>query len=131
MTYLLDTDWLIDYLDGDPAAQALVTPLLADGIAISMVSYMEIYEGIDRSATPHEDERVFRAFLEGVEILPFNRTVARRAARIRAQLRPQHPSILRRRALDVLITATALVYDLTLVTRNTDDDRVIPALKLY
>jgi predicted nucleic acid-binding protein len=131
MTFLLDTDWLIDYLSGDAAAQTLITTLLSDAITLNMVTYVEIYEGIERSPTPRTDERAFRAFLSGVEVLPFNRTVARQAARIRAQLRPQYPSIVRRRALDVLIAATAIVYDLTLVSRNRDDYRVIPGLKLY
>ena len=35
------------------------------------------------------------------------------------------------RALDLLIAATALEYDLTLVTRNTEDYGDIPGLKLY
>ena len=131
MTYLLDTDWLIDYLDGDPAARALVAALLPAGVAISIITFMEIYEGIVTSTTPHADERAFRAFLEAVTVLPFNRTVARRAATLRAQLRPTHPSVVRRRALDVVIAATALAYHLTFVTRNTDDYRAIPDLTLY
>jgi predicted nucleic acid-binding protein len=131
MTYLLDTDWLVDYLDGVAAAQSLVTALLSDGIAVSIITYMEIYEGIERSATPREDERAFRALLSGVDVIPFNRTVARQAARLRAQLRPRYPSRVRRRTLDLLIAATAIVYDLTLVSRNRDDYRVIPGLKLY
>jgi tRNA(fMet)-specific endonuclease VapC len=131
MSYLLDTDWLIDFLAGDPAARSLVATILPDGIAISIITYMEIYEGIERSPARRADERSFRAFLSGVPVLPFSRTVARRTARLRAELRRRNPSIVRRRALDVIIAATALTYDLTLVTRNTDDYRVIPGLKLY
>jgi predicted nucleic acid-binding protein len=37
----------------------------------------------------------------------------------------------RRHALDVIIAATAIVHDRTLVIRNTTDYRGIPGLKLY
>ena len=130
MRRLLDTDWLIDYLTGDPAARTLVASLLPYGIAISVVTYMEIYEGIEASVSRREDEREFRTALRGITVLPVNRSVARRAATIRFQLRASGHSAVRRRALDILIAATAVVHDLTLATRNVDDYRGIPGLSL-
>jgi tRNA(fMet)-specific endonuclease VapC len=50
-----------------------------------------------------------------VTVLPVSRLVARRFARIRGTLRAQGALI---PAPDLLIAATALTYDLTLVTRN-------------
>ncbi len=130
MSYLLDSDWLIDFLGGDPAAQHLVAPLLIDGLAISVITFVEIYEGTERSVSPRQEERSFRAFLRATRVLPVNRPVARRAATVRVQLRSQGRSV-RNRALDLLIAATALQHNLTLVSRNTDDYRDIPGLKLY
>ena len=130
MSYLLDSDWLIDFLGGDPAAQRLVAPLFADGLAITFITFIEIYEGIERSASPRQEERSFRAFLRAARVLPVNRSVARRAATVRVQLRSQGRSV-RNRALDLLIAATAIQHNLTLVSRNTDDYRDIPGLKLY
>ena len=46
MSYLLDSDWVADYLKGKPQAVALLDRLREDGIAISLITYGEIYEGI-------------------------------------------------------------------------------------
>src|SRR5262245_20439686 len=112
MIYLLDTDWLIDYLVGDSGARDLLVALLPHGVAISVITFMEIYEGIEVSPTARQDAREFRTALRSIAVLPVNRTVARRAARVRAQLRSGGRSAVRRRALDILIASTALVYDL-------------------
>jgi len=62
--------------------------------------------------------------------LPLSQAVARRCARLRHGLKQQgkrvHP-----RALDLIIAATALEHNLTLVTRNIIDYNDIPDLKLY
>ena len=130
MSYLLDSDWLIDFLGGDPAAQRLVAPLFIHGLAISVITFIEVYEGIERSTSPRQEERSFHAFLRAARVLSINRPVARRAATVRAHLRLQGHSV-RNRALDLLIAATAIQHNLTLVSRNTDDYRDIPDLKLH
>jgi tRNA(fMet)-specific endonuclease VapC len=129
MNYQLDSGWVIDFLAGDVAAQARIDPLFPSGAALSVVTLMEVYEGVELSDTRRQDERQVRTVLRAVTVLPLNRTVARRAARVRADLRQRGRSV-RRRALDILIAATALTYDLTLVTRNHQDYRDIPGLKL-
>ena len=48
MTHLLDSDWTIDYLDDKLDAVTLVEQLVPIGIAISMPTYMEIYQGVYR-----------------------------------------------------------------------------------
>jgi hypothetical protein len=53
VTYLLDSDWLIDFLNGDPAALTLVSPLFAAGLSISIITFIEIYHGHrDQSEPP-------------------------------------------------------------------------------
>ena len=44
MSYLIDSDWVADYLRGRPDAVALLPTL--DGRAISLITFGEIYEGI-------------------------------------------------------------------------------------
>ena len=46
MTHLVDTDWVADYLKGREPALRLFESLPTDGIAISIVTYSEIYEGV-------------------------------------------------------------------------------------
>jgi predicted nucleic acid-binding protein len=68
-------------------------------------------------------------FLLGVLILPFSFAVAERCARLRETLKSQNKRV-NSRALDLIIAATALEYNLTLVTKNTDDFKDIPDLPL-
>lgn len=63
-------------------------------------------------------------------LLPFNRTVAKRTAQIRGDLRRRKHLIIHR-ALDIIIAATALTYDLTILTHNTKDYDDIIGLSLY
>jgi len=44
--YLVDSDWAEDYLAGKSAAVQLLDPLAEEGLAISIATYGEVYEGI-------------------------------------------------------------------------------------
>ena len=130
MAYLIDSDWLIDFLDDVPAAMTLLDQLASDGIAISVITYMEVYQGTERSPNPAEAQAKLRSLVQGVPVLPISVPVAERCGRLRATLQRQGKRV-RARALDLLIAATALEYNLTLVTRNKDDYKDIPGLTLY
>ena len=130
MPYLIDSDWTIDQLSDQPAAVSLLSRLAPDGIAISIITYMEVYQGILKSPTPDVAEAKLHAFVDSVPVLPFSMQVARRCARLRFTLRSQGKRV-NNRALDLVIAATALEYDLTLVTRNRHDYDDIPGLRLY
>ena len=86
---------------------------------ISVISYVESF-GYQYLNAPE------RQRLEGIfqrsEILPLSFTVAQQAAAFRQQ---------RRMGLgDAIIASTAMVHNLTLVTRNTEDFRWITGLEL-
>ena len=130
MTYLLDSDWLADFLTGRPSAVGLVQQLLPDGVAISVVCYMEIMEGIRGSRDPVAAEQGFRRFLQGVEVLDLNQAIADQAATIRLDLRRRKRPI-DHRAMDLLVAATALEHGLILVSRNSRDYGDIAGLRLY
>ena len=127
MTYLLDTDVVADWLQGKPAATQLVASLVQDGLTISLVTYGEIYDGIYGSHDPKRGERGFREFLRIVDVLPLNRRIMRRFARIRGNLRRSGQII---GDPDIIIAATALEHDLTLVTGNTKHFARIPDLMI-
>lgn len=130
MPHLLDTNWVIGYLAGDQAAVQLVNTLVPSGIGISIITYMELYEGILRQPNPQQAEAEIRAFLTSVPLIPLSPEVAKRCARLRADLRKQGKRV-RPRALDLIIAATALEHGLTLVTKNRADFQDIPNLQLY
>lgn len=56
MTYLIDSDWLIDALNGAPHAIAMLDRLSSDGLAISVVTLGEVYEGTFQF--PDADQRI-------------------------------------------------------------------------
>jgi tRNA(fMet)-specific endonuclease VapC len=89
MSYLVDSDWVVDWLHGKPPAVELLTALAVSGLAISLITYGEIYEGIFFGRDPKQSERVFRQFLRSVDVLPLTKPIMRRFARIRGQLRQQ------------------------------------------
>ena len=130
MAYLLDTDILIDHLSELPAATELIERLGTAGVAISIIGYMETYQGILRSPDRQTAEATFGTFMESVPILPLSISVARRCAELRERLSRDGRRV-RARALDLLTAATALEHDLTLVTRNTHDYQDIPGLELF
>src|SRR5687767_5163894 len=111
--YLLDSDWIIDYLRGQPAAHTLLRQLRPDGVAVSAVSVGEVYQGIIYGQARAHDEAAMRRFLRGVRVLSVNRDVARQFAITRGFLEAIGQGI---GALDTLIAATALHHHLTLVT---------------
>jgi tRNA(fMet)-specific endonuclease VapC len=129
MPYLVDSNIVVDHLLAVPAASALLEQLALEGVAISIVTYMEAFQGVEQSSDPESAREKFHAFLAGVLILPFSFAVAERCARLRKTLKTQNKRV-NSRALDLIIAATALEYNLTLVTKNTDDFNDIPDLPL-
>jgi tRNA(fMet)-specific endonuclease VapC len=130
MPYLIDSDWTIDHLAEVPEAEQLLAQLAPDGIAISIVTYMEIYEGALRAPDQEQALRKLDALLNAVPVAPFDSTVARLCAEIRNQLRRQKRRV-NSRALDLIVAVTALALNLTLVTRNIRDYADVPDLVLY
>ena len=129
MAYLLDSDIVIPHLGGDPTTRELVRQLTSAGVAMSVATYMEVFQGIFASADPVSSEAEFVLLLETVPVLPFSEPVARRCAQLRADLAERGRRV-RSRAIDLIIAATALHYGLSLVTRNVTDYSDIPGLTL-
>jgi tRNA(fMet)-specific endonuclease VapC len=130
MPYLIDSDWIIDLLADVPEAVGVVDELAGDGIAISMITYMEVYQGTLRTADPVAAQQSLHTLLEDVPVLPLSFAVAKRCAQLRETLKRSRKRV-RARALDLLVAATALEHDLTLVTRNTEDYSDIPGLSIH
>jgi tRNA(fMet)-specific endonuclease VapC len=129
MPYLIDSHVVIDHLADVPEASHLLSRLAADGIAMSIITYMEAFQGVTRSPQPDAAHAKFRVFTKSIPVLPLSIAVAERCARLRETLRTQNKRV-NARALDLIIAATALEYDLTLVTENSKDFADIPDLPL-
>jgi predicted nucleic acid-binding protein len=129
MPYLIDSHVVIDHLADVPEASALLSRLAADGIAVSIITYMGAFQGITRSPHPNEAHAKFRAFAKSIPVLPLSLAVAERCARLRETLRTQNKRV-NSRALDLIIAATALEYDLSLITKNIKGFEDVPDIIL-
>jgi hypothetical protein len=108
---LLDSDILIDFLRGRPAAWSLMARLQATGEAplISTVSVAEILAGAQQG-----EEEASERLLSVLEKIPVTETIARSAGEFLRAYQRSHGLELG----DALVAATAFVAGATLVTRN-------------
>jgi predicted nucleic acid-binding protein len=130
MPYLIDSDVLIAQREGQPHARALLAQLAPEGLAISIVTYMEVYQGTLRSPDSERARAGLASFLAGVPVVPFSLAAARRCAELREDLARQGRRV-RSRAIDLITAAIALEHGFTLVTNNRQDYADIPDLSLY
>jgi tRNA(fMet)-specific endonuclease VapC len=126
VTYLLDADWIISFLYGRAEAVDLVSSLADEGIAVSIIAYGEICEGLLGGPSPAERRVQLEAFLSTVEMLSLDVDVANQFAEIRIDLRSRGMLIPDN---DTWIAATARAHDLTLVSRDAHFRR-IPNLRI-
>lgn len=125
MKFLLDTCAVSDYLRGvEPVVQSIQRGRPSD-VAISAVTVMELRYGVTRRQSPKLTASV-EAFLSDISILTFDAEAAERAGGLRASMESKGLSIA---LADCQIAGTALAYDLTLVTHDSDLLRV-PGLKV-
>jgi predicted nucleic acid-binding protein len=100
---LLDTNILIDYLRGIPAARDELN--LYTDKAISIITWMEVMIG-----APASMERATRDFLDGFTLIELDQAVATRAVTLRQAHRLELP--------DAIVWASAQVHAMLLVTRD-------------
>jgi len=125
--YLVDTDWVIHYLNGHPGIVSRIQELSPQGIALSVVSLAELYEGVVYSRNPRDSEDALRDFLGGVELLGIDENTARIFGRERGRLRAKGQAI---GDFDLLIGATALRLSLTVLTNNRRHFEAIDQLQI-
>ena len=126
--YLLDTDWIIQALARrEPAARTLER-LTGSRVYVSYVTLGEVYERAFRFANPQAHLVGFRHFLSAYRLLDLDDALMERFAETRALLRRRGQRIA---DFDLLIAATALHHDLTLLTFNLRHFARVPELKLY
>jgi len=94
---------------------------------MSMVSLAELYEGIYYSRNPAKDEAVLRDFVRGVGVLGIDEEVTRIFGRERGRLRRLGRTV---GDLDLLIGATAIRHNLTLLTNNRRDFERLEKLRI-
>ena len=121
MKYLVDTTWVIEYLRGNQDIIQGLQAYRAEGLAIAIVSLAELYEGVFRSNNPAGNEAILKDFLTDVAVLGIDEEVCIIFGKEMARLRQIGMGV---GDMDLLIAATALRHDLTLLTADRDFERV-------
>jgi len=116
MTYLIDTDWVIDHLNHIERVTRRLEALAPAGLALSIISLAELYEGVYYSRDPVESEAALQRFLNPeLTILGLDEETCKIFGKERGRLRAAGLLI---GDCDLLIGATALRHHLTLLTNN-------------
>lgn len=120
--YLWDTNTAIYYLQKQfpPDAEKFVDSLLQTGQpAISAITEIELL--CWKTAT-EKDILVLRNFINDALVIELEQSIKLKTAEVRKTNKIKLP--------DAIIAATALVYDLELITRNISDFKNIGGIKL-
>lgn len=125
MAYVLDTNVLIHLRDGDPAVTRAVAAL-EGAILMSNISRVELEGGVHRDPSLAGLRRPrLDAILRALPVLAFDDAAADAYRGI-----VEAAGYSRRKLLDRMIAAQALVHRATLVTQNPADFHDIPDLDL-
>jgi len=125
MTTLLDTDVIIHLRDGDPSVTVRVAALTG-AVLMSIVTQVELEGGVYRDPANAGLRRTrLDTILEAIPAVAFDAAAADAYRSI-----VEVAGYSRRKLLDRMIAAQALVHRATLVTMNSDDYADIPGLTL-
>src|SRR3989304_1533919 len=116
--YLIDTNVLIYFLQGDKPAVSFFKKIINDGLYISLINKIEVLSFPDLS---DEEEKSINQFLLNFVTLDVDNAVAEETIRIRKKYRLKLG--------DALICATSIMHDTVLVSRNEQDFSRVKELK--
>lgn len=117
--FLIDTNIAIYFLEGVLPSQSLpfMRSVLSGGIKLSVITQIEL---LGWQSKDGDKAMVTEEFVKKSVCYPLDEAVIQKTIALRKQLKIKLP--------DAIIAATALVYDLTLVSRNDKDFLAIPEL---
>jgi predicted nucleic acid-binding protein len=127
LKYLIDTDWIIDHLNGVETITIKLEKLASSGICTSIISVAELYEGVYGSKDYNASLEILETFLEGITVLSIDHEVCKIFGRERNKLRKQGNII---GDFDILIASICLKHNLILLTNNKKHFEKINALTI-
>ena len=127
MKYCLDTNTLIYFFKGRGDVSNRLLATAPGQIAIPTIVLFELEVGIGKSSSPRKRISQLQEITSLVNIISFGRTEVKYAASIRVNLEQQGTPI---GPYDILIAASALANNLTLVTDNTSEFKRVSGLKI-
>jgi tRNA(fMet)-specific endonuclease VapC len=128
VNYLLDTNICVLLIrQKSPQVLTKLTSHAITDIALSAMTVAELRYGVQKSSQPAQNQQALDQFLVPLTILPFDESDAIVYGQIRADLEAQGLPI---GALDTLIAAQAIRYNLILVTNNVREFARVPSLAI-
>lgn len=127
LAYLVDTDWVIHWLNGHPGIGRRLLEARDAGLGLSIVSLAELYEGVYYSRAREENERQLVNFLHGVTVVGLDIETCQIFGKERGRLRAGGRLIA---DFDLMIGSTALRHNLTVLSNNRRDFELIQDLRL-
>ncbi|MFP5386410.1 MAG: type II toxin-antitoxin system VapC family toxin [Bacteriovoracia bacterium] len=129
--YLLDTNVIISLIrNEDSQFISDIQSLNPVEYAVSIITHSELMYGCEKNRTDQFQQRIIVASaLAGFEIINFDKRCSEQYGKIKASLKAKG-SFNPRNELDIQIAATAMAYNLILLTKNLKDFKEIEDLLL-
>ena len=125
--YFLDTNICAFIINGKfPHLSKIYSNCSKNRVRIPSVVLFELHYGVEKSQRREQNLTKLQKFLSEVEIVPFDTKAAKIAGQIRSELERAGTPI---GGNDVMIAATALANNGTLVTNNTREFSRVKGLK--
>jgi predicted nucleic acid-binding protein len=123
ISYLWDTNTVVYYLQQHYPinAEKFIDSILVDSFPI--ISAITEIELLCWKVNSKQDELLLKKFINDATVIEIESSIKIKTAEIRKQHKIKLP--------DAIIAATALVFDLTLITRNLSDFKNINDLKTF
>lgn len=121
MSYILDTNAVINYLDASfpPKKMSELHEIVDSQIFVSVITKME---ALGYSFKSEFEQNIFETFMKGAIVLGLNEEIVQKTIDLRKLNKIKLP--------DAIISATALVFNLKLISQNLSDFKNIKGLKL-
>ena len=126
-SYLINTDWIIHYLNGNRDIVSKLRSLGNQGLTVSVISIAELYEGIYYSTNPDGNKKALDDLLSGVSILGIEDEICRIFGKERGRLRQAKKMI---GDFHLLIASSCLCHNLTPLSNNRRHYEVVEGLKI-
>jgi tRNA(fMet)-specific endonuclease VapC len=104
-----------NYLHGHQVIATRLEELQSDGLGLSVISLAELYEGISYSRDPRGNAQALHDFLAGLNLVGIDEEACQIFGKERGRLRAAGETVA---DFDLLIGATALRHNLTILTKN-------------
>lgn len=121
MSYLLDTNAVINFLEASlpDAGMQMLTSIVDEEPMVSVITQIE---ALGFSFTSAQEQTTVETFINSSTVLGLSSDIVNATIAIRKSRKIKLP--------DAIIAATAIIHDLTLITRNTSDFNNINGLKV-